>query len=356
MKNILAISVFCLQFFFPAQAQLTSFPIPGRPDNLTQGQVDQLLANGQMNFDGLRFDNKRMEFINFDKGSFRGTTFYNTILNDGIARRKSAEPDRFDFEDANIYLSKLKRVSFFNWKFLRTMFQGDSITDATFKYCSFIENKIYNSYLLNVKFNNGSRTSLNNMQIYTSTLEGNRFDSLRFNGGAFGAMVNFKSSVFNEMEFFNVNFMKVGSQEPVKFSAGCSFQNVKFTSSTLEGVVFGEPQTSSWLANVTFDNIIWRNGSAKASFNENCLFKGPATLLQNINFTSSVFNGISFGIQNASYKLDIKQCQFNNCVFNSAITFYNCNLANSTFPSTSILQAAGVKFINCLNAPYNSTN
>lgn len=86
--------------------------IPGRPDNLSQAVVDELLANGEMNFDGFRFDNKRMDFINFNKGSFRGTTFNNTVLNDGVARRKNPEPDKFDFEDANFFKSKLQRVAF----------------------------------------------------------------------------------------------------------------------------------------------------------------------------------------------------------------------------------------------------
>jgi uncharacterized protein YjbI with pentapeptide repeats len=353
MKHI-SITILITYFFsFTINAQLKPFPIPGRPDNLTQGNIDQLLANGQINFDGLRFDNKRMEFINFDKGSFRGTTFYNTILNDGVARRKIAEPDRFDFEDTNIYLSKLKRVNFSNWKFLRTVFQGDSITDSDFKYCFFNDTKFYNSYLIRVKFKNNIETTLYNNQFYSCILDGNRFEGVKFNGGSF-CDVNFKSAVFNEVDFFNVNFMKVGILNPVKFSAGCSIQNTKFTSCTLVNVIFGSQETNTRFSNVTFDNIIWTNGSVIGSFNDNCVFKGPATLLQNVNFMNSTFNGINFGILNVNYKITIKQCQFNNCVFNSPITFYNCNLENSTFPSVSILQASGVKFINCLYAPYNS--
>ncbi len=354
MKQLILSFCFLMSAFFTVHAQYT-FIVPGRPDNLTQAQVDQLLANGQMNFDGLQFRDKRMEFINFDKGSFRGTTFYASILNDGIARRKTAEPDRFDFEDANIIATKLKRVSFSNWKFLRTMFQADSITDGEFKNCAFTDNKFYSSYIIRVKFNNGLRIPFENIQFYATTIDGCTVDSIKFNGGAFASEVKFKSTNFSAVEFFNVNFMKVSTLSPVKFTEACSFRNVKLRSCVMESVVLGEAPSGMWISKLNFENTTWRNGLATASFNDSCTFTGQAALLQNVNFTTSTFNSASFGLPGAAYKLPVKLCRFINCTFNGAVTFYNCNLEGTTFPAVAILQAAGVRFINCLFAPYNST-
>lgn len=354
MKQTILILCLLLTAVFTVHAQLTFF-VPGRPDNLTQAQVDQLLANGTMNFDGFRFDNKRMDFINFDKGSFRGTTFYNCVLNDGIARRKTAEPDRLDFEDANIIATKLKRVSFSNWKFLRTMFQADSITDAEFKNCAFTENKFYSSSIIRVKFNNGLRIPFDNGQFYATAIDGCTIDSIKFNGGAFNSEVKFISTNFTAVEFFNVNFMKVGSLNAVKFTGACSFRNVKLRSSNMESVILGEVAGGMWISKLSFENTMWRNGLATASFNDSCTFTGQAALLQNVNFTTSTFNSASFGVPGASYKLPVKLCRFNNCTFNGPVTFYNCNLEGTTFPAEAVLQAAGVRFINCLFAPYNST-
>ena len=337
-----------------AQGGYVAFAIPGRPDSFTQGQVDQLLANGNMNFDGIRFDNKRMEFINFDKGSFRGTTFYNTILNDGVARRKNAEPDRFDFEDANFYVNKLKRVRLNYWKFLRTLFNGDSITDGTFKYCSFTDSKFYNAYIINNRFTGSAATVFNNIEFYSCTLKDNFFDSIKFNGGALLGEVKFITNYFNNVEFFNTNFIRSGTLNPVKFTAACSFKNVKIKSCSLDGVVLGEAPAGMWIENTTFENANWRNGKATASFNENCSFTGAVGNLQNIDFTTSTFNSFIFGQQPANYKLPIKMCRFNNCTFNGPVIFYNCNLEGTIFPAVSVLQAANVKFINCLNAPYVS--
>lgn len=353
MKLTLVFFCFLMITVFTVHAQLT-FPVPGRPDNLSQAQVDQLLANGEINFDGLRFDNKRMEFINFDKGSFRGTTFYICTLNDGIARRKMAEPDKLDFEDANFIATKLKRVSFSNWKFLRTTFLADSITDAEFKNCMFTENKFYSLYLSKVKFNNGLRMAFENVQFYASAIEGCTIDSIKFNGGAFSSEVKFTSTNFNAVEFFNVNFMKVASLSPVKFTGACSFRNVKLKSAVMESLILGDAPAGMWISKLSFENTIWRNGMATASFNDSCTFTGQAAQLQNINFTTSFFNSAVFGVQNAVYKLPVKLCRFINCTF-GPVTFFNCDLEGTTFPPVTVLQAAGVRFINCLNAPYNST-
>lgn len=353
MKQILPFFCMLMLAVAPATAQLT-FIIPGRPDALIQAEVDKLLANGEMNFDGLQFKDKRMEFMNFDKGSFRGTTFYNCILNDGVARRNIAQPDRFDLEDANILVSKLKRVSFFNWKFLRTVFQADSITDGEFKNCAFTENKFLASTIIKVKFNNGLRIPFENVQFNATLVDGCTIDSIKFNGGAFGSDVKFVSTNFSAVEFFNMPFLKVSSFNPVKFTGGCSFRNVKIRAANMESVILGEAPAGMWISRLSFENTVWRNGSATASFNDSCTFTGQAALLQNINFTTSTFNSAVFGVQSAAYKLPVKQCRFNTCTFNGPVVFYNCNLEGTTFPEITVLQAAGVKFINCLFAPYNS--
>ena len=142
-KFSLLLSIFLILDSRVLHAQLSAPPIPGRPDNLTQADVDRLLANGNLNFDGLRFENKRMEFINFDKGSFRGTTFYNTKLDMGVARRKTAFPDRFDFEDANFIVSRLKDVHLSHWKFTRVVLQADSVVNSSFTTCPFSAIKAY---------------------------------------------------------------------------------------------------------------------------------------------------------------------------------------------------------------------
>lgn len=347
-------SIILLLFFITKiQGQLTA-EIPGRPDNLTQSQVDQLLADGHMNFDGLRFDNKRMEFINFDKGSFRGTTFNGTILNDGVARRKSPDLERFDFESTNFYICKLKRVEFSNWKFIKTTFQGDSIVDGKFTNCVFSNTRFYNSILKKLRFEANSQTVFENNEFYTTVLEGNYFNNIEFKGGAFGTNVVFNSCNFYNVNFINVKFLKVDRASPVNFNAGCYFDNVKFTSVDFNAVNLGDKNTPTWLQNVSFINAVWRNGSTNSSFNEKCNFRGAATVLQNVDFTNSTFNDITFGEENANYKLTVKQCRFANCNFIGKTIFYNCNLENSTFPPVADMQTAGVKFIKCTNAPYNS--
>lgn len=347
-------ALFCLAISVlnnsPSAAQLTA-NIPGRPDNLSQAQVDMLLGNGEMNFDGFRFDNKRMDYINFAKGSFRGTTFYNTVLDFGVARRTAPEPDRFDFEEANIYLSKLKNTYFAYWKFTRAVFQADSIVDAVLSRCSFTDTKFYNTKFIRTRFNNGLGQVLNGTQFFSCTFEGGRFDSLKLTGGAINVDTRFRGTVFNEAEIANTLISKVGNFAPV-FEA-CSFINTKFSSVTLTGVTFDLPALKTAFQNVAFNNVNWTGGTVHAAFMEPCIFTGPSSRLQNIDFASSVFNNTVFGAVNATYKLPIRQCNFTACTFNGA-TFYHCNLENSVFPPVADLQAAGVRFYNCLNAPYNS--
>lgn len=328
--------------------------VPGRPDNLSQAVVDELLANGEMNFDGLRFDNKRMDFINFNKGSFRGTTFNNTVLNDGVARRKNPEPDKFDFEDANFFRSKLKRVTFSHWKFIRSAFQADSVSDAKFYNCVFNASKFQSCFFNNVNFNNGLQNAVVNSHFYTCLFDGCKFDSVRFEGGVFTSSSRFSSTTFKTVRFFNVNFGKVSPSSGTTFTGGSHFDDAQFISSNLEGAVLGEANQSIWFQNVGFDNVNWRHASVNASFNARCMIKGAATILNNTDFTTSVFNDVVFGVQNAPYMLKIKQCKFDNCQFLGNAIFYNCDLENSTFPPRQVLEDAGVRFVNCLNAPYNS--
>lgn len=334
-----------------ASGQLRGFPIPGRPDNLTQAQVDLLLGNGEMNFDGFRFDNKRMDYINFAKGSFRGTTFYNTVLDYGVARRKTPEPGKFDFEDANIYLCRLKNTHFAYWNFSHAVFQGDSITDASLLGCTFTDAKFYNTYFVRTRFNNSLKNTLHNAQFFTCTFDGGRFDSLKLVDGAINVNTRFKGTVFNEVELSGTLISRIGTEAPV-FEA-CTFINSKFTSVTLTGVIFDLPALKTNFQNVLFNNVVWTGGRVNAVFSTPTRFIGPSARLQGVDFATSVFNDMVFGVQNVAYKIPIRQCIFTACTFNGTI-FYNCNFEACVFPPVADLQGAGVKFINCTNAPYNS--
>jgi uncharacterized protein YjbI with pentapeptide repeats len=348
-------SAFILLFYAHiATAQLQEPVAPGRPDNLNQAQVDQLLAQSAMNFDGFRFDNKRFDFINFEKGSFRGTTFYKSTLNDGISRRKASDPDKLDFESTYFYMCKLNRVNFAHWKFLNTTFFADSITDGTFKYCPFTDVKFYSDYIGKMKFNNGSMVPFKNVQFYSCRLDGGGFDSVKMIGGAFSAKCQLSNVGFNAVEFNATNFIRHAALGVNTFNNGCRFSNVKFISATLDGAAFGTSGGTTWFENVRFENIQWNTATAYISFNGSCLFIGAATNIQSVNFATSVFNSAIFGEKNAPYKMPVRRCNFASCTFNGPVIFYNCNFENTTFPAEAVLKAAGVKFIDCLFAPYNS--
>lgn len=324
-----------------------------RTDIYTQKEVDIMLANGNYCFDGFVFKSKQFDYLDLEKGSFRGVIFDGCRLDDAIVRRTAYNNTEFDFEQTQIKnSSQIKNLDINYWKFNKGGIINSEIRDSEFKNCIFNETGFNNVVFKNVKFKNYNDGYMNDFYSLNSRFEGCRFDSTLFLSCVTWANT-FSGCVFNGCEIKWTALLPYGyGGTPTKMEY-CTFLGGRFFSGDQSNIEIFHVGAWSEFYGVEFSLINWRNAKVKGWFKENCFFSAGSNF-EGLDWTSSIFEDTKFNNTNSTVTFNIKNCNFSGCEFRPGVEFNNCKFTGVSFPPTASLQNAGVKFYNCQGAPYDN--
>lgn len=320
---------------------ITPLLISTKNDLLDQKTLDMLLSQRALNFDGLKFDNKRFDFSNFSLGSFRGTYFLNSNLSNIIATREFLTNDN-DFFRTRIDGGINKDMLFKYWKFTDVIFFNTTIENSTFENSIFSSSitglvSFNNTNFLNSKFSNSKDGYFSNIVHNNSTYQNCRFDDVKiYNGINFNTRIE-NSNFFNclwQNTSYSLNSRIVGGYYLKLKVIGGDYSRIKIES-------FGG--TKSNFENCEFINAVFTNSTIDAWFSQNTSFSGLNDFSNN-NFTSSIFESVTFGNAKQSSLFRMRNSNFSNVEFRNQVKFIKCDLTGSTWPS----DMSNVQFIDCI--------
>lgn len=331
---------------------LNQIVFDGKVDSLDQRDIDLLLAQKALNFNGLRFDDKRFDFADFSSGSYRGTFFNNCNLSNIVALNDSHENkynSKHNFNQTEIKKGINKNQLFVFWSFNNSFFYKTLIEKSKFDNCIFIGKRdgLVNFHTVTIK--NSSFSNSKEGQLNGITLAFTRFESCRFDD------IKFYDSVHFDSEYINCNFYG-GLFQDLSFSPtmknkiiggyfnnlqirNCDFSEIiidkiglvhpKLKSVQIEGAYFSSAKIDAWFEDCHI-NSLYQNGD----FNS-------------VDFSTSIIENTVFGLKDSYSLFQMKKCDFSKVEFRNSVKFIKCDLTGSTWPSN----ISSVKFIDCVGNP-----
>lgn len=313
-----------------------------KDETLDQKTIDMLLSQKAMNFDGLKFNKKRFDYSNFSLGSFRGTYFIDCDLSNVIATREFLTNDN-DFFKTRIDVGTNKDMTFKYWKFSDVIFFNTKIENSTFENCIFMTASttglvsFNNAIILNTKFSNPNDGYFSNIVHNNSSFQNCKFENVKSYGS-----INFNTKI-EKSDFFNCLWQNSSYSSNSKIIGGYFFNhkiiNGNFSYFKIESLGQVKPKFES----CEFTNSIFSNSTINAWFAQNTSFSG-LTNFSNINFTSSIFEQVTFGSPNQGVPFNMKNCNFGNVEFRNQVKFIKCDLTGCIWPS----DISNVQFIDCI--------
>lgn len=321
-----------------------------KTDVFLQKDIDILLAANQLSWNGLRIENKKLDFANLSKGSYRGTIFKNCNLIKMQAINDTLS-SKIDFLETIIEKCPLKNAHFSFWK----------IHD-----CSFV-----NSRIIQTNFNN---TDFSNLAIPgLATFNVDTIESCTFNTPNAGGL---NSVVFSKSIIKDCSFLKVKMNNTNAFST--TFQNCIFSNGTIKNCSWGGSMSQSKIVGGKFENVVIQGGSydrlvfdsfglSKVIFEKveivSAIFtnvslkvwiRGGSKFygLNNFsgnNFKNSIIEDAEFGSSLGTVLFNMKNSNFSKVEFRNNIKFEKCDLTGSLWPANM----SGVTFIGCKGCTFS---
>ena len=325
--------------------QVARILFTGKTDFLDQKGLDLLLADRAMNFDGLRFDAKRLDYANLALGSYRGTVFNNCNLSNVSGRRDVITTDH-DFQKTRIEAGTNKDMSFSFWKFRDVLFYNTSIENSNFSNCLFTSEGnglvSFNTVnLKNVQFSHTADGYFKNIVHSNTSFESCRFDDAKFYGtlhfNTRFTACNFYNNLWQGVSFNNTQV------SPSRITGGY-FSKMKivggdYSQIRIEAYGGMKPQFSE----TEIVNAIFTGSTIEAWFKENCKINGLNDFSR-VNFTSSIFEDTTFGSTAQGMRFNLKNANFSGVEFRSNVKFIKCDLTGAIWPAN----VSNVQFIDCI--------
>lgn len=319
-----------------------------KSDLLNQKEVDLLLSQSDLNFDGLVFNDKKFDFSNFNLGSYRGTKFLKCNLSNVTAIRPSIGTQT-DFEYTTISEGVTENMTFQNWKFIQSIFFKTTLNNIIFNDCiltggsgvvTFNQAKLFGArftnsqqgYFKEIAQNQTEHVSsrFENVKFYQCVSWGNIYQNCSFfdcewrgsamlpYGGIKGKILGgfFKNLVIYSGDYSDIQILKNGLSYP------------EFTD-----------------LNITFSKF--RNAVIDAWFKTSLTIIAPGGDYSYIDFKTSIFEAGIFGNSNMNTNMNMQNCDFSKCDFRGNVTFTKCDLRGATFPS----DLSRITFIDCIGRP-----
>jgi len=336
------------------QNELELDPVAERVDSLNQKELDQLLASRSLNFDGFVFLEKRFDYVNLALGSFRGTKFTKSVLSYATFLKKSIDADKYDLDGTKIEDSDNSNLSFSFCRFRDLIIFRTNLSQIKLNNC-FIEGGNFNSSTIDIAFNNELLTEggeIKGVQVFKSTFKGTISD-VKFTQNTFTG-TDFSACTFTKAGFKGNTFSPFGADAQTSFN-DCNFTDCSFDGDTFTKIKIGGSSNRE-MSGVKFKSVKLDGATIDTHFTNNCLFVDglSRSSMQNVDFASSTFEATQFGNETSLNKMNCKGSVFSTSVFLRDVVFHNCDLTNAKFPTVTVLQDAGVRFISCIKAPYNS--
>lgn len=318
-----------------------------KDETLSQKEIDQLLAQNALEFNGLKFVNKRFDFADFSDGAYKGTYFLNCNLTNisGVSDKTSTE---YQFTETKFETGTNNKWLFKYWKFDTFMFFNMIIDNAKFYDCIFYstsDNGIVN--INNTTIKNTLFDFTNDGYIKLNSIGKSSFESCNFKNIKFYTTVHFESKyencVFNGGLFQGVSFNN--SQVPPSRFKGGILRDLKIIGGDFSRIIIEQHGMSkTMIDNTEFVNVFLNNADINAWFMNNSKIYGLGNY-SSINFKNSIFENTTFGSDTpATYKANFRNCNFTGCDFRENVKFVNCDLNGATFPAS----IPNVQFINCI--------
>lgn len=325
-----------------------------RKDIYTQLDVDKMIARGRYVLNGFRFENKNFSYTDFIKGSFRGTDFINSNIDYSIAKEDQIdiEDNRFEETYFGNYTDPIDNLYFSFWVFPKTFFDSLSIRKSEFSNSILQDVSFRNVKLEQVSFVNKQEGYIDNLSSINTNFSQVEFESTKINSSYFFG-TTFSGCTFKNFEFISASLKSSrGFENKIEAS---NFLNGSFFSGSMQEIKIYDPVSHSTFSRIEFIHPNLYKATIKAWFKDGVKFYGRrSTNMDNINWMTSIFENTEFGTLNSTIKIKIRNNNFSKVEFRDGVTFFNCDLTNSIFPSVQDLKNAGVKFIDCNNAPYNN--
>lgn len=317
-----------------------------KTDLLSQKELDILLAGSDLNFDGLKFKDKRLDYANFSLGSFRGTIFESCNLK-YVNGKREAISSQTDFEDTRVIGGINENMNFVNWKFIDSRFDNTSIKNSNFSDCIFSSNKSGHVTFFNITFEKSYFTNTDqgyfkNITQFNTKFEQTRFTNVDFyNSGYFNTQ--FINCVFHGGKWQGVVFNNV--QVPPSKILGGFYSNIYIYSGNHSSIIIDKlglvrPEFSG----VQFVNTNFSNSKINAWFKDEFKIFGSSSNFSNIDFKESIFENGSFGSEEQVSLINLKNCDFSKCEFRAQVKFTKCDLTGAKFPD----DVSNITFKDCI--------
>ena len=316
-----------------------------KPDLIDQKSLDMLFSQKALNFDGLKFDTKRFDYVNFSLGSFRGTYFLNSTLTNITGKREMITNDN-DFTFTRFEGGTNKDWGFSFWKFRDCVFSGTTVENSKFDNCIFSSDlsgtyTFFNALFKLVTFNNTNDGYFKLAGQSKTTYEQCTFKDVKMYG-----FVSFETK-FTACTFVNGIWQGLGfnnTQVPPSRITGGFFSKLKIIAGDYSKMII-EPNGGfkPSFESVEITNSIFAGANINAAFRENCKISGTGSFA-NINFQQSIFENVVFGSNVQSPRSNMQNCNFSGCDFQANTQFIKCDLRGATFPGNT----ANIQFIDCL--------
>lgn len=318
-----------------------------KDESLNQKEIDQLLSQNALNFNGLKFVSKRFDFADFSDGAYRGTLFSNCNLTN-ISGISDKIVNEYQFTETKFEAGINNKWLFKFWKFDSFIFINMLIENPKFYDCIFYstsDNGIVN--FNNTTFKNALFDFTNEGYMKLNGINKTTFESCTFKNIKFYTTTHFESKyincVFNNGLFQGVSFSN--TPLPPNRIQGGLFKDMKFVGGDLSRLIIEPYGSKTLIDNTEFVNVILNNADINAWFLNNTKIYG-LTNYSSINFRNSIFENTTFGAATPTSPLaNFKNCNFSNCEFRENVKFINCDLTGAIFPSPT---PTNIQFINCI--------
>lgn len=319
-----------------------------KSDLLNQKEVDLLLAQSDLNFDGLVFNDKKFDFSNFNLGSYRGTKFLKCNLSNVVAIRPAIGAQA-DFEYTTISEGITENITFQNWKFIKSAFFKTQLNDVIFNDCILTGGSAVVTFnqakLFGARFTNSQQGYFKEIAQYQTEHVSSRFENVKFYQCVSWGNI-YQNCSFFDCEWRGSSMLPYGNIKG-KILGGF-FKNLEIYSgdySDIQILKNGLSYPEFTDLNITFSKF--RNAVIDAWFKNSLTIIAPGGDYSNIDFKTSIFEAGIFGNSDMYTNMNMRNCDFSQCEFRGNVTFTKCDLNGAKFPS----DLSKITFTDCIGRP-----
>lgn len=312
---------------------------------ILQKDAEMLAGGGLYSFDGMKLVNLNLSYLDFAKGSHRGTFYSGVNLRNSIGVKKALGESDNDLTSTTFGTgTKLINTRFRNWRIQDSWFTGCTI-DSSSLVNTIMENTTFTDVTLKNTTITHNRESFWNNVLFKgrSVSDGLVIDKGRLFNTSFAGMTMTNSRITNS----NINSWRCtgSTANPVKFIGmrfdSDSILNMNLVSTTLAGT--DSINNLSVFENCYLSTLNFQTCQIGAEFTNT---KWKLGYVVNTHFLKSVFNRLQVtGGADPSQQVVFNNCNFSRSRFDGEVVFTYCNFTNCRWPAGP--KPANVQFVNC---------